>query len=127
MRQGNEVRVFAETVHHRQDDGLAPDARQRLDEVHGDVRPNTLWHWEGQQQSDQVEMFQLVALAHCARTNKVMHHTFHVREVEVTAESVQRAFVRPHGPPHGPPAAPPIAAVSQAAGTVVRRSGPARR
>jgi hypothetical protein len=37
-------------------------------------------------------MFRLVALAHCARTHKVLHHTFHVRKVEVAAESVQRAL-----------------------------------
>jgi hypothetical protein len=37
-------------------------------------------------------MFRLVALAHCTRTNKVLHHTIHVREVEVVAESVQRAL-----------------------------------
>jgi hypothetical protein len=42
------VRVLAETVHHCEDDGLAPDAWQCLDEVHGDVRPNTLWHREWQ-------------------------------------------------------------------------------
>jgi hypothetical protein len=44
VRKGNEVAVFAEVVHHHQDDRLAPNARQRLDEDHGNVRPNPLRH-----------------------------------------------------------------------------------
>jgi len=43
MPQGNEVVVFAEPVHHREDDGLATDARQCLHDVQPDVRPDTLW------------------------------------------------------------------------------------
>ena len=54
MRQGDEVGILAEVVHRCQDDGLASDAWQRLDEVHGDVRPNTLRHREWQQQAGQV-------------------------------------------------------------------------
>ena len=41
VRQGDEVTVLAEPVHHHQDDGLATDARQCLHEVQPDVRPDT--------------------------------------------------------------------------------------
>ena len=42
VRQGNEVAVLAESVHHRQYDRLAPDARQGLHEVKPNVRSDPL-------------------------------------------------------------------------------------
>ena len=33
VRQRNEVAVFAETIHHREDDGFATNAGQSLDEI----------------------------------------------------------------------------------------------
>ena len=47
VRQGNKVAILAEPVHHRQDDGLATDARQCLHEVERDVRPDTLGYGQG--------------------------------------------------------------------------------
>jgi hypothetical protein len=41
----DEVGIFAEPVNHGEDDRLAPHARDRLDEVDGDVRPHALRHW----------------------------------------------------------------------------------
>jgi hypothetical protein len=39
-----------------------------------------------------VQVFWLVALAHCACMDEILHHTFHVREMEVAAESMQGAL-----------------------------------
>ena len=92
VRQGNEMCILAEAVYHREDDGLAADARQRFDEIHGDVRPYPLRHRQGQQQAGRVLMVGLVALADCTATNQILHHTFHVRKMEVAPESVQGAL-----------------------------------
>jgi hypothetical protein len=46
------VAVFAEAIHHRQDDILSSHTWKRLDEVQPDVSPVRYWHWKGQQQAD---------------------------------------------------------------------------
>ncbi|XP_021309766.1 uncharacterized protein LOC8080735 isoform X3 [Sorghum bicolor] len=92
VRQGQEVGVLAEAVDDRQDDGLALDTRQRLDEVHGDVRPNTLRNRKGQQQARRVQLLRLVALAHRTRADEVLHHPFHVRKMKIPAETMQGAL-----------------------------------
>jgi len=42
MCQWNEVAIFAEVVHQLEDDGLATDVGQRLDEIQPDVGPYPL-------------------------------------------------------------------------------------
>ncbi|KAF0921878.1 hypothetical protein E2562_020338 [Oryza meyeriana var. granulata] len=44
VRQWDEVAVFAEAVHHGEDDRLALHFGQRLDEVDADVGPNSGRH-----------------------------------------------------------------------------------
>ena len=44
MTEDDEVRVLGEAINHREDDGLAANLRQPLDEVHGDVRPHLGGH-----------------------------------------------------------------------------------
>jgi hypothetical protein len=44
MCEWNKVAVLAESIHHRQYDGLATDPRQGLDEVKRYIRPDALGH-----------------------------------------------------------------------------------
>ena len=39
-----------------------------------------------------MEVLRLVTLARYARTHKILHHLTHVREVKITAESMERAL-----------------------------------
>jgi hypothetical protein len=47
----DEVAVFAEAIHHRQDDILSSHTRKRLDEVQPDVSLDRYWQRKGQQQA----------------------------------------------------------------------------
>jgi hypothetical protein len=50
--EGDEVAVLAETIHHRQDDGLPSYAWQRLDEIKPNVGPDRRGH--GKEQAGRV-------------------------------------------------------------------------
>ena len=84
--------VLAESVHHRQDDRLAPNERQSFDEVKGDVHPDPLWHGQRKEEPGWVQVLRLVPLTNGARAHKILHKLLHVRKMKVAAQSVQRAL-----------------------------------
>jgi hypothetical protein len=63
VSERNEVAVFAELVHHDEDDGLPIYAWQRLDEVEPHIRPHCGWYRKGQEQLGQVKVLGFVPLA----------------------------------------------------------------
>ena len=54
------------------------------------VCPDAVRNRQGHEQTRRVQVFGLVALADDAYFDKILHQLFHVREVEVAAESVKR-------------------------------------
>ena len=88
MAQGDEVRIFGEAVDHRQNDRLAIDLGQALDEIHGDVGPYLGRHVEGLQQTSRLQRLRLVPLTSVARPNEVLDEgTITVNE-EITTETM---------------------------------------
>jgi hypothetical protein len=71
MAQRNEMGELREPVNHGQQNTFAMDLWQRLDEIHGGVRPNARQHRQGLQQTSSVERFSLVPLAHRTRPHVV--------------------------------------------------------
>jgi hypothetical protein len=51
-----------------------------------------LWHGQWEQQAGREEMLRLVALTDDTCPDQILHRALHVREVEVAAETVQRAL-----------------------------------
>lgn len=56
MCQGNEVALLGEAIDDREDDRLATDAWQCLNEVEGDISPNSYRHRQGHEEAGWVEM-----------------------------------------------------------------------
>jgi len=86
------VCILREAVHHGEDDGLATNLGQRLDEVHADILPDRRWHRQRLQEASRVEVFDLVSLADDAGTNEVLDGSMRVRHVEVAAQSMEGAL-----------------------------------
>jgi len=76
MRQWNEMAILTKPVHHGQYDGLATDARERFNEVEGDISPNPLGHRKGKQEASRVQVLGLVSLADDARAHQVLNNCF---------------------------------------------------
>jgi hypothetical protein len=87
-----EVGIFAEPVDHGEDDRLAPHPRERLDEVDGDVRPDTLRNWQREKEACRMQLLRLVALARATLADKVLDHLLHVRKMKIAPESVESAL-----------------------------------
>lgn len=84
----NEVRVFGEAVDHSEDDKLAADFPEALDEVHRNIRPHLSWNVEGLQQASGLQRLRLVALACAARAHPILDKGAVTRDVEVGTESM---------------------------------------
>jgi hypothetical protein len=93
VAERDEVGVFWQTIHHRQYDGLAIDAREALDEVLGDVAPDSGWDNEWLQEAGWVELLWLVLLSCGARAHMITHHRTPAGDEEIRAELVQSLFV----------------------------------
>jgi hypothetical protein len=89
VAEGYEVCRFGKAVHHGENDRLAIDLVEALDEVHGYVGPDCRWNAEVLQQTGRVEMFSLVLLACDAATHKVPDDGSCARNEEVRAEPVE--------------------------------------
>jgi hypothetical protein len=89
VAEGYEVCRFGKAVHHGENDHLAIDLGEALDEVHGYVSPDCRRNAEGLQQTDRVEMFSLVLLACGAATHKVPDDGLCARNEEVHTEPVE--------------------------------------
>jgi hypothetical protein len=95
VAEGYEVCRFGKAVHHGENDRLAVDLVEALDEVHGYVGPNCYVspncqrNTEGLQQTGRAEMFSLVLLACDAATHKVPDDGSCTRNEEVRAEPVE--------------------------------------
>jgi hypothetical protein len=89
MAEGYEVCRFGKAVHHGENDCLAVDLGEALDEVHGYVGLDCRWNAEGLQQTGRVEMFSLVLLACGVATHKVPNDGSCTRNEEVCTELVE--------------------------------------
>ena len=83
VAEGDEVGVFGEAIHHREDDGLACHLGQPLDEVHGDVGPHLGRHLKGLQEATQLLRQCLVLLARGAGAHPVLDERTIMWHVEV--------------------------------------------
>lgn len=88
VAQRDEVCVLGEAVDDGQDDALAIDAGQTLDEVKGDVGPHLGGDLEGLQQAYWLEGIDLVPLADGARAHPVMHQRTIMLDVELGAQTM---------------------------------------
>jgi len=86
------VAVFAKSVDHGEDDRFAANARQCLNEIQPDVRPDRRGYRERQEQAGRVQVFRLVALAGGAGADVILDGATETRRVEVPAEAMQRAL-----------------------------------
>lgn len=96
VAQGNEVSMLGESIHHYQDDTLAIDMQQALNEVHGDVRLDLRWDLEGLEKASRVQHLCLVALARRTRVHDLTNEATVMVEDKVMAEVLQcllNAFV----------------------------------
>jgi hypothetical protein len=84
--------VLAEPVHHGEDHRLAANARKCFYKIECDIGPNTLWHREQKEETHQVHVLRLVALADHALAHLVLHKLFHIREMKIAPEAVKRAL-----------------------------------
>jgi hypothetical protein len=89
VSERDEVGIFAEPVDHGEYDRLAPHARERLDEVDGDVRPHTLRYWQREKEAGRMQVLRLVALARDTLPNKVLYYLLHVRKMKIAPEPVE--------------------------------------
>jgi hypothetical protein len=88
----DEVGVLAEAVDDGEDDRLAVDPWQCLDEVQPNVGLDTGRYRQGQQEARWKQVLRLIALARGACPHEVLHNAAHVGEVEVAVQSVPRAL-----------------------------------
>jgi hypothetical protein len=89
VAEGYEVCCFGKAVHHGENDRLAVDPGEALDEVHGYVGLDCRRNVEGLQQTDGLEMFSLVLLACGAATHKVPDDGSCAWNEEVLAEPME--------------------------------------
>jgi hypothetical protein len=92
VSERDEVGIFAEPVDHGEDDRLAPHARERLNEVNGDVWPHTLRYWQREKEVGRMQVLQLVALARDTLANKVLYYLLHVRKMKIAPEPVESSL-----------------------------------
>jgi hypothetical protein len=92
VSERDEVGIFAEPVDHGENDRRAPHARERLDEVDGDVRPHTLRYWKREKEVGRMQVLRLVALARDTLANKVLHYLLHVRKMKIAPEPVESSL-----------------------------------
>jgi hypothetical protein len=85
----DEVGVLGEPVDHAQDDTLAMNTRETLDEVECDVRANLRWHLEGLERTGQMEGLCLVALACQAGAHKLSDKPPIMLNDEILAEALK--------------------------------------
>jgi hypothetical protein len=92
VSEWDEVGIFAEPVDHGEDDRLAPHARERLDEVDGDIRPHTLRYWQRKKEAGRMQVLRLVVLARDTLSNKVLYYLLHVRKMKIVPEPVESSL-----------------------------------
>jgi hypothetical protein len=68
------------------------DARKCFYKIECDISPNTLWHRERKEETRRVHVLRLVALADHALTHLVLHKLFHIREMKIAPEAVNRVL-----------------------------------
>jgi hypothetical protein len=96
VAERDEVRTLGESVDHREHHRFAGDAWKCLNEIHCVVGLDHLWHLEGLEEADRVQVLRLVPLARCAGTHKFGDDGAAVMHVNVGVQLVQRlddAFV----------------------------------
>jgi hypothetical protein len=81
--------MLGEAIDHREDDRLAMDLRQALNEVHQDVRPHLGRHIKGLQQASRLKCLYLVALARAAGTNIILYQGAVAWDEKITPEALQ--------------------------------------
>jgi hypothetical protein len=84
----DEVCILREVINDHEDDRLAIDAREPLDEVHRNVDPHQHWGVERLQEPRWVQVFDLVLLARQVGPDIVIHRRSRTEDVEVDAEAV---------------------------------------
>jgi hypothetical protein len=92
VSEWDEVGIFAELVNHGEDDRLAPHARERHNEVDGDVRPHTLRYWQREKEAGRMQVLRLVVLARDTLANKVLYYLLHVRKMKIAPEPVESSL-----------------------------------
>ena len=86
----NEMCILRETVDHREQDTLAMDLGQRLNEVEGDVSPDARGDRQWLQKTGRVQRLHLVALTRGAGSDELAHHTAIVFDEELSSEAMER-------------------------------------
>jgi hypothetical protein len=66
------MRRLREPINDNEQDSLAIDAREPLDEVHGHVRPNGRGQPEWPKESHRLQVFRLVPLTHSAGAHIIL-------------------------------------------------------
>ena len=94
VTEGDEVSIFGEAIHHRQDHRLAVDFRQALNEIHGDVSRHLGRHIQGLQEACRLRGRRLIPLTGVAGADEVMNQVSIARYVEVSSEA-HKGFLDP--------------------------------
>lgn len=87
--QGNEVCVFGDPVDDGEDDALAVHLQKTFNKVRRDVKPNLGRDVKWLEKAGQVQLFDFVALAHCAGTHEVADDCVVVVDAKVCAKALQ--------------------------------------
>ena len=89
VAERNKMHILGEAIDHREDDRLAADLGQALDEVHRNIHPHLRRNVKGLQQPGGLQCLRLVALARAVGTYPVLEQGMIARHVEVGVEAME--------------------------------------
>jgi hypothetical protein len=90
VAERNKMCILGEAVDDGEDDRLAADLGQPLDEVHGNICPHLGRHLQGLQEPGRLKGFCLVALARGACAHPILHQRTIAWNIKISAEAMER-------------------------------------